>query len=206
MKLDYDAPVVLTFALACFVVMLLSDFSAGQTAAAFFTAPFEFESSNPLDYLRLLAHLLGHHDWQHLVRNVLVILLIGPVIEERYGSSALLVMTLITAVITAVINTLFFSGSMVGANSVAFLLIMLTSLTDLRRGRIPVTLVLTALLYWMPEVLAAARAGNLAPMTLILSPMAQIIGGLFGNLFGFFLPERRPSEPSDPARMATRAR
>ena len=41
------------------------------------------------------------------VNNFLYILLIGPMIEEKYGSKNLTIMILVTAIITGIINMIF---------------------------------------------------------------------------------------------------
>ena len=52
---------------------------------------------DPLTYVRLFTHVFVHSNWSHFRNNFLTILLIGPMIEEKYGTMNLLYMFLITA-------------------------------------------------------------------------------------------------------------
>ena len=40
----------------------------------------------PMTYVRLFTHVLGHVDWEHFIGNMMYILLLGPMLEEKYGS------------------------------------------------------------------------------------------------------------------------
>lgn len=45
---------------------------------------------SPLFYVRLFGHVLGHASWDHFTGNILLILVIGPMIEEKYGSKKII--------------------------------------------------------------------------------------------------------------------
>ncbi|MDE6736993.1 MAG: rhomboid family intramembrane serine protease, partial [Treponemataceae bacterium] len=84
--ITYNAPVTLTFALFCALVLLTDSLLQHQLIPALFTAPgAPFDYHNPLNFLRLLTHVFGHADWNHLLGNLAFILLLGPLMEERYG-------------------------------------------------------------------------------------------------------------------------
>ena len=74
-------------------------------------------------------------------------LLIGPMIEEKYGTINLLIMMLITAGITGIINTIISRKTILGASGNVFMLIMLSSMVNLEAGKIPLTLVLIFFFY-----------------------------------------------------------
>ena len=90
LRIMYNAPVTLTFSLATVAVMVLEHFMPGFTEWLF-TAPGKigsevgFDWTNVGDYFRLFTHVLGHQDWEHLLGNLSFILLLGPLLEERYG-------------------------------------------------------------------------------------------------------------------------
>ena len=67
----------------------------GNTTSLFFTN-FRTSISDPLQYLRLFSYILGHANWSHFSSNFLIILLVGPMVEEKYGSSSLLEMIIVT--------------------------------------------------------------------------------------------------------------
>src|SRR5262245_15769051 len=100
--------------------------------------------SDARSYAGLFTHILGHKDWQHLIGNFMLILLIGPILEERHGSRALLIMILLTALMTGLANLVFSSGVILGASGVAFMMILLASMANMRGGEIPLTFIAIA--------------------------------------------------------------
>ena len=57
---------------------------------------------DPLGYIRLFGHVLGHANWEHFLNNMLLLLVVGPPMEEKYGSIPLLKGILFTALVTGV--------------------------------------------------------------------------------------------------------
>lgn len=41
--------------------------------------------ADPLLFVRLFGHVLGHASWDHFIGNMLLFLVIAPSLEERYG-------------------------------------------------------------------------------------------------------------------------
>ena len=100
---DYNAFVTLTMFFISLFVLLLDKISKGKTTRLFFSTE-RASLLNPLTYIRFFTHILGHADWSHLSSNYLKILLLGPLIEEKYGSINYLAMILITALIVGIFN------------------------------------------------------------------------------------------------------
>lgn len=192
MKIRYNSPVVLTYAIAAAVVMLIDQISGGEFAVRNFAVPGNFSNVAPIGYVRLLTHVLGHADWTHLLANFALILLIGPILEEKYDSWALLLMVVITALVTGVLNVLFLSTGLMGASGVVFMMILLSSFTNIRSGEIPLTFVLVVVIYLAREAVSAFAADS-------ISQFAHIAGGVCGSLFGFVITHSapRPVEPAD---------
>jgi membrane associated rhomboid family serine protease len=174
----YNSPVVLTFALAACLVMIGNNMTRGYLTPSFFAVYPGFELRNPLFYFRLVSHVLGHKNWSHLVANFSVILLVGPALEEKYGSSRLIKMMLITALATGLLNAIFFSTGLLGASGLAFMMILLSSFTNHKDGELPLTFVLVVVLYLAKEVVQAFSQDD-------ISQFAHIMGGICGSLFGF---------------------
>jgi membrane associated rhomboid family serine protease len=174
----WNSPVVLYFALAACIVMAADNLARGRLTPTLFATYPGFQWTSPLFYLRLVSHVLGHKNWAHLTANFSVILLIGPLIEEKYGSAKLLKMMLITALATGILNAAFFSTGLLGASGLAFMMILLSSFTNHREGELPLTFVLVVLLFLAKEVANAFNQDD-------ISQFAHIIGGAFGSLFGF---------------------
>lgn len=178
MKIRYNAPMVLSLTLASLGVLILGNLFGKEIIINYFSSPPSFFFTSPLSYLRVFAHIFGHADWTHFAANFSIILLIGPLVEEKYGSLPLLLMTLVTAGSTGTLNAMFFNSVLVGASGVAFMLIVLGSFTNFRRGQIPLTFVLIIVLYLGKEVVNALEQDN-------ISQFGHILGGTFGALFGF---------------------
>ena len=176
LRLRYNAPVVLTFSLLATAVTLWG-WVTGD-APHYFTAPGEMSFLYLPDYFRLVSHVLGHEGWGHLAGNVMLILLLGPLLEEKYGSWPLLEMIAITAAVTGVVNVLLSDHGLLGASGVAFMMIVLSSLASLRGGEVPLTFVLVVVLFIGAELLAGFRDDA-------VSQLAHIVGGACGAAFGF---------------------
>jgi len=181
-RLRYNAPVILTFTILAAAVLVLNQVLGGITAAYFVSRP-GFRGSG-LDFLRLFTHVLGHRDWLHLISNFSFILLIGPVLEEKHRSGPLLVMILVTALVTGVLNVLLFSTGLMGASGIVFMLILLSSFTNIRAGEIPLTFILVVGLFLAKEIISAFGQDD-------VSQFAHVIGGLCGSLFGFLVTRPR---------------
>jgi membrane associated rhomboid family serine protease len=179
-RIKYNAPTVLTFAFVSAAVLLLSYIMPGLTEY-WFMVPGRggFRLGSLRCWITLVTHAAGHANWTHLLSNFSFILLIGPILEEIYGSRSLLVMILITALVTGVLNTIFFSTALMGASGVVFMMILLASFTNFSRGEIPLTFILVLILYLGRELFNSFSSNN-------ISEFAHIAGGFCGSLFGFF--------------------
>lgn len=185
-RIRYNSPVILTYALFASALLLFDQLTGAGLTARWFTVPGggAFDWGNPVMYIRLVTHVIGHVNWQHLLGNFAFILLLGPILEEKYGSFGLFAMMLATAVITGVLNVLLFSTGLLGASGVVFMLILLISFTNIRNGEIPLTFILVLVLYLASEIIQAFRTDE-------ISQFAHIAGGFCGSLFGFLKPRRR---------------
>jgi rhomboid protease GluP len=193
LRIRYNAPVVLTFALLCAVVLLIDQISGGVFIRNFFLLTPDFHAGSFLSWLRLVTYVIGHANWTHLISNFSFILLIGPVLEEKYGSLPILAMMIVTALATAVLNLLIVRTGLYGASGIVFMLILLSSFTNIRQGEIPLTFILIVALYLVREFVNA-----LNPDT--VSQLAHIAGGLIGGAFGFLFskpPAAAASAPPD---------
>jgi len=179
-KIDYNSPVILTFTFASFVVLLL-DMATGGVMNHLFFSTYRSPISDPLMYVRLFGHVLGHANWEHYIGNMLLFLVVGPQLEERYGSKKMLLMILITALVTGLLNNLLFSNvSVCGASGVVFMLILLSSITTMKENKIPLTLIIVAIAYIGREITSGILSND------SISQLSHIAGGVCGGLFGYF--------------------
>lgn len=179
-KIDFNAPVILGLAFICLVLLLLNMLTGGavnRLLAVYYVSWF-----NPMQYVRLFTHVLAHANMAHYAGNFLLILAIGPIVEEKYGSRNLLIMFLITALATGLVETIFFPRiALIGASGLAFMLILLASFVNIREGHLPLTVLLVGVLYIGNEVMnGLLRDDN-------ISQLAHIVGGLCGAAFGVLL-------------------
>lgn len=182
-KVQYNSPVVLTFAAISLAALILNYATAGLTNRLFFSV-YRSSLANPLTYLRLFTHVLGHADFSHYIGNMMFFLLLGPIIEEKYGSTNLLCIIAVTAFVTGVLNCILFPRSgLVGASGIVFCFIILSSMTSIKEGKIPLTLILVCILYMGQEVLNAVFVKD------NISQFAHIIGGICGCIFGYSTPK-----------------
>ena len=73
-----------TFSLLSLAVLLISQATGGTLMNRYFTL-YRSSWSDPLTYLRLFTHVLGHADYSLYMSNMLLLLLVGPPLEEKYG-------------------------------------------------------------------------------------------------------------------------
>jgi membrane associated rhomboid family serine protease len=185
--------VVLSLTLVSAIVMAIATITGPGLVEAFFRVPgrgegFRFFS---LGAVRLLTHVIGHADWAHLMSNFTFILLIGPILEEKYGSGPLLFMMLVTALATGVLNVLLFPAGLLGASGIVFMLILLVSVTNIRSGEIPLTFIVVVLLFLVREFVGMFQRNT-------ISEFAHIIGGVSGAVFGFLFQGSRSAGPAEP--------
>ena len=175
-KVSVNAPLIIGLAATAALVLLLDSLSGGSVnrmLAARFTS-----WSDLLMYPRLVLHVLAHQNLAHFTANFILILAIGPLVEEKYGSGRLAMMMLVTAFATGLI-AVFFNVSLIGASGLVFMLILLASFANARNGTIPLTFILVALVYIGNEVVTGIIATD------NVSQLAHIVGGLCGSCFGF---------------------
>ena len=186
-KFQYNSPVILTMTLISAIALLLNFITRGWTNKYIFSV-YASGWTNPMTYLRLFTHVLGHADYSHFLGNFMYILLLGPIMEEKYGSKLLLKMIALTALVTGLLQIIIFKGALLGASGIVFMLILLSSFANYKKGSIPITLILVAILYLSGQIINAVIHPNDG-----ISQMAHIVGGICGTAFGWAL--AKPKEP-----------
>jgi len=184
-KITFNAPLVLGFALLCGISTLVIALTPKEGMMLFST--FRSDFADPMTYLRLFTHVLGHAGLAHLVGNMAYILLLGPGLEEKYGAKNLLLVILVTAGVTGLVHNLLFPRTiLLGASGVVFAFILLTSFTDFREGEIPLTFILVAVIYMGQQIWEGVTVRD------NVSNLTHIIGGVVGGGAGFLL--NRPEQ------------
>lgn len=178
-KFQYNSPVVLTFTLICFFSLILNHFTNNVSNYLFFSIYKDFDT--PLVFLRLFTHVMGHASFEHFFNNFLIILLIGPMLEEKYSSKILLLMMLFTAFITGAFHILLFESLLLGASGIAFMMIILSSFANMQKGRIPITVIIVVIFFIGNEIISGLYNND------NISQISHIIGGSCGAVFGYLV-------------------
>ena len=181
LKVTFNAPVTLCMVGISFVATLLNYITRGAVGQLLFMT---YHSSllSPMTWLRAFTHVFGHADWSHLVGNMSYLLLLGPMLEEKYSSQTLAAVVAITAFVTSLFNYILFpSVGLCGASGVVFAFILLSSFTSFREGEIPITFILVAVFFIGQQIFEGLTVRD------NISNTAHIVGGIVGGLLGYGL-------------------
>lgn len=180
-KITFNAPVVLTFVVICFIVTILGIITQGRSTQAVFMT-YHSSLKNPMTYIRFITHVFGHSGWGHFIGNASYLLLLGPMLEEKYGSDRIIIVIAITALATGLINYIFFGNvALCGASGVVFAFIVLASFTGFKAGEIPLTFILVVIIFIGQQVYEGIAIQD------NISNMAHIVGGIVGACVGYGL-------------------
>ena len=181
LKVTFNSPVVLGFIFISLAVLVLGFMTMGKSNELLFMT-YHSAMTNPLTYVRFFTHVLGHSGWEHYIGNVSYILLLGPMLEEKYGSKRILQVILITAAVTGIVNyLLFWNVALCGASGVVFAFILLTSFTSFKNGEIPLTFILVAIVFIGQQVYEGLFLQD------DISNLSHILGGVVGAIVGYKL-------------------
>lgn len=181
MKIRYNSPVVLTYAILALVCLALP---VSQFLGMSLASPSRPAFSDPVFYARLFTYVLAHAGWTHFKGNLIMILLLGPLLEEKYGSWLIFEMMAITAGATALISALVFHTSLVGGSGLVFMMILLSSFSNFRDREIPLAFILVAVIYIGSELTQLLKEDQ-------ISHFGHLAGGFFGAGFGFLRGRKR---------------
>ena len=185
MKIKLNSPLVLGFVFLSLAAMILNITTGGASNRLVFMT-YRSSLGDPLTYVRFFGHVLGHSGWQHYIGNMSYILLLGPMLEEKYGAKRLLGVIALTALITGLVNFFFFPHvAICGASGVVFAFILMTSFTSFKKGEIPITFILVAIVYLGQQVYDGLFVKD------NISNMAHIVGGVVGAVSGYMMRKKR---------------
>ena len=181
LRITFNAPVVLSLVAISFLATLLNYITDGASGRMLFMT-YHSPLLSPLTWVRAITHIFGHADWSHLIGNMSYLLLLGPMLEEKYKSSTLAIVVVLTALATSLVNYIFFPYiALCGASGVVFAFILLSSFTSFKDGEIPLTFILVALFFLGQQVYEGITVQD------NISNTAHIVGGLVGGITGYVL-------------------
>lgn len=164
------------FVTICLMTIVLDNITNGASTETFFST---YGSSwyHPMTYVRLICHVFGHENLSHLISNSLYLLLLGPVLEEKYHEK-LITVIIVTAITTGIFHNVVEPDTMLlGSSGIVFAFILMASITGEKRG-IPITLILVTILWLGQEIYAGINNTD------SISQITHIIGGLSGATLG----------------------
>lgn len=180
-RITFNAPVILSMVAVSFVATLLNYVTAGVSGRLLFMT-YHSPLLSPMTWIRAFTHIFGHADWAHLIGNMSYLLLLGPMLEEKYSSQTLTAVIAVTALGTSLINYIFFpTVALCGASGVVFAFILLSSFTGFREGEIPLTFILVAVFFIGQQIWDGITVRD------NISNMAHIVGGVIGGILGYGL-------------------
>lgn len=177
MKITFQAKGTLLVAFLCLIGLLSLKFI--PASSNIFILNGDFQHGSWQWYLSTLFYMFGHADLQHFVGNMAIVLLLGPIIELKYGHKQLLVMTAITALVTAVFHTLLWDNGLLGCSGIAFMYIVLVTLLNAKGKEIPFTFILVVFLYLGQEIYSSFQQDQ-------ISHFAHLFGGAMGAFWGYY--------------------
>lgn len=116
------------------------------------------------------------------MNNALFLLLLGPMLEEKYGSLIITKIIIATALVTGLFHCILWQNSFLcGASGIVFALIILSSFTAFKNGEIPLSFLLIAIIYIGQELYSGIMIQD------DISNLTHILGGIVGCFFGYKL-------------------
>ena len=202
-RLVFNSPAAIIFSLISILVFALDFFIAkGKLLSFLFTCPgnknciISFSVSNPLDYIRLFTRVFASESFSALLVNILFILILSPLMEERFGSVIVTLMMTFSALISGVINLVFSSLPAEGAGPLVFLLIALSALSSLTKKDIPLSWILVFVLYIVLRI--SRNMGLVKDYGFIQANMrtiADLAGGITGSIFALLVSPKSKNSP-----------
>jgi len=197
LKVAYDAPVTLTFVIVSAIIFLLNMLLAKSGKVAGFEKIFAsptsqagvlpFIPSAPLSYVRLLFYIFGAAAGgaSLLFTNLILIMLLGPAMEERYGSVIIGIMIFVSALFAGVLNACFCETSLVGAVPLVSMMIFLNAFMSFSKKKFPLSFAAVMVLFVLLQIFSGAGAVQI---------IICIAGGLCGSLFAFLTSPKMKAE------------
>ncbi|MCR5764442.1 MAG: hypothetical protein K6G09_00540 [Treponema sp.] len=183
-KFNYDAPVTLTFTLLSVLLFVIDFiFLKERLNSSIFITPtvsgdFQFSFSSLNSYLRLFLYIFGRESTLLFFSRLVIITLLGPRMEERYGSAVIGIMILVSTFFTGVLFASCCKVSFNGSTPIVFMLILLDMLFHISKKTVSLSSALATALF-IACLFINPNENGLVGILIVLA------GGLCGSLFAF---------------------
>ena len=197
----FDSPVVLVFSVVSTVIFISDLILKLNLSEKIFECPgaksvpaFDFKSA--LSYVKLVIYPFGGENSTSFFLNIGFILLLGPVLEERYGSIMLALMIFITSLVGGVLTACVSTFGISGCGGIVFMMIILSVLSVFIKKQLPVSWIFIFALYLAFSLFSGKKISGFMPFMQNNVPVfIQLASGICGSLFGFFVcPKKRSSQ------------
>jgi GlpG protein len=166
---SFDSSFTLCLILVSFIVTLIQETFVPGFAHIFAT-------HNKWD-IGIVLHIFGHSSWSHFLGNVVYIAMLGPSVEETFGSIPLMIMTLLSAVFIGIVSVIF-KNPCYGLSSIAYMWVILNTFQINNSKKIPLTSIILLVIFVLPEVIAMfVKSDNIGHQN-------HVLGAIFGLVFG----------------------
>lgn len=201
LKFIFDSPVVLVFSVVSAVIFISDLILKLNLSEKIFECPgaksvpaFDFKSA--LSYVKLVIYPFGGENSTSFFLNIGFILLLGPVLEERYGSIMLALMIFITSLVGGVLTACVSTFGIYGCGGIVFMMIILSVLSVFIKKQLPVSWIFIFALYLAFSLFSGKKISGFMPFMQNNVPVfIQLASGVCGSLFGFFVcPKKRSSQ------------
>ena len=189
-RLTVNAPVILLFVAICTLLHIFVGCWSPSSGRILGVHDTWNTSRIPWQYTSLVTHIFAHSDFGHLRGNMTHLLLVGPGVEHAFGSRNVLKIMVIVAITSAFAHILIGNvrTHQLGASGVVFACILLNSIVSAENGKIPLSFVLTAILYLGEEFMNMLPVWSHKSAT---SHHAHLTGGIIGAMAGFYIHKQR---------------
>lgn len=179
LRITFNAPVVLSIVAISLVATVLNYITSGSAGMLLFMT-YHSPRLSLMTWVRMFTHIFGHADWSHFIGNMSYLLLLGPMLEEKYSSRVILEIVIVTALVTGIVNYILFpETALCGASGVVFAFMLLSSFTSFHEGEVPLTFILVAVLFIGQQIWEGIMVQD------DVSNMAHIVGGMIGGIVGY---------------------
>lgn len=175
-KVYIDSPVIIGYAAICCLMCVLNYVTAGTINNLFALRHIG---------IQLATYFFVHSGFEHLFSNLLLLMLVGPSVEEKYGSEYTAFCITTTGIISGILNCLLFNNGVLGASGIVFLMIVLSAFKSFKDGKVPVTTIIVVAIYLGNEILTGIFAHD------NVSQFIHIAGGVCGIAWGIYLNKKR---------------
>lgn len=213
LKVTFDSPVVIICALLTVLLYMLDKWALKNFLSQNLLTCLGTSNGNRFDplslttYLRMLLHCFGASEWNSLLINTSFFLLLGPMLEERYGSPILVLMIAASVLVSGVFAS-FSPVPMTGSYCIVFMMIFLCAVYMLSKKQVQISWILIFLIYLVWTMVNGFVNGRPSeeknPFVAFfignIPTFIDLLAGVCGSLFGFLVapkPARTRKTASD---------